>query len=76
MKKIDGQFILSNTDVKRIEAHTRALARKARFDGDIKAYLDTKTGEIWYEEFVGYGGELDHEDFEFICYAPCYSWRG
>lgn len=75
MKKVKGIYILSNTDRKRIKAHTRALAREAAYDGHIEAWFDSSTGKVDYYEFVGSGGYMEApDDCECICWEECSSW--
>lgn len=78
MRKVNGEYILSNTDKKRIAAHCRAMARSHRYNGFIKAYLDTRDGEIIYEEFVG-DGWIESDYLEFVDCAECHDaawWNG
>ena len=49
----NGRYTLSKSDKKKIEAHARAIAKKAAYDGAIEAWLDFETGEIHYMECVG-----------------------
>lgn len=53
MKQVNRLYQLSATDIKRIEAHTRAIARKASYDGHIEAWFDQETGRVDYYELVG-----------------------
>lgn len=70
MKKISGKYILSATDIKRISAHCRAIARDCSFSGHVSAYFDNEDGEVFYREFVGDGGYLEGRTFEHVytCY--------
>ena len=70
MKKINGKYILSATDKKRISAHCRAIARGERFFGHVTAYFDNEDGEVFYREFVGQGGYIAGETIEHVytCY--------
>lgn len=67
MKKVNNVYQLSNTEIAKISAHTRALARKysGNYDGRVAAYFDHSTGEVIYEEFVG-SGWLQGADLEEI----------
>lgn len=49
----NGRYVLSESDKKKIEAHTRAIAKKAAYDGAIEAWFDFETGEVRYMECVG-----------------------
>lgn len=66
MTNHDGRYVLSETDKKKIEAHARAIARKAAYDGAVEAWFDRETGEILYMECVGsdyYASESDAMEF-------------
>ena len=54
MTNHNGRYVLSESDKKKIEAHTRSIARKAAYDGAIEAWFDFETGEIRYMECVGF----------------------
>ena len=64
MKKINGEFILSKTDIKKAEAHTRALAReqKGQYSGHIECMFDSGTGRFHYFEHVGTGSYTPETD--------------
>ena len=53
MRNRNGQYVLSESDKKKIEAHARAIAKKAAYNGAIEAWFDSETGEIRYMECVG-----------------------
>lgn len=53
MSNHDGHYVLSESDKKKIEAHARAIAKKAAYDGAIEAWFDFETGGIRYMECVG-----------------------
>lgn len=53
MSNHNGHYVLSESDKKKIEAHARAIAKKAAYDGAIEAWFDFETGEIRYLECVG-----------------------
>ena len=53
MSNHDGHYVLSESDKKKIEAHARAIAKKAAYNGAIEAWFDSETGEIHYMECVG-----------------------
>lgn len=68
MSNRNNCYVLSETDKKKIEAHARAIARKAAYDGAVEAWFDRETGEILYMECVGsdyYASESDA--MECIC---------
>lgn len=69
MKKINNRYVLSPTDIKRAEAHTRALARKTCPGGSVQAWFDWETGEVWYREFYGNSTYLveGYETIQHIC---------
>lgn len=69
MKKINGQFVASTTDIKRAQSHCNALARKAAFDGNIEAWLDQSNGIIRYIENIGNGYSGGNTDMKLIAYA-------
>lgn len=74
MKKVNGEHKMSATEIKRVEAHTRALARKARFDGCIEAWFDRSNGTVRYYELVGDSWmATDCDDMEFICSESCHA---
>lgn len=64
MKKVNGEFVLSKTDIKKAEAHTRAIARKQKgqYSGHIECIFDSSTGEFYYCEHVGFGGYTQETD--------------
>lgn len=70
MKKINGKYTLSATDIKRISAHCRAIARGCTFSEHVTAYFDNESGEVFYREFVGCGGYIVGESIEHVytCY--------
>lgn len=75
MKKVNERYVLSNTDRSRIEAHTRAIARRKRYDGEIQAWFDCITGIVEYHELVGQSYLVAETDnWEQIAWAPCRSW--
>ena len=53
MTNRNGCYVLSKSDKKKIEAHARAIAKKAAYDGAIEAWFDSEIGEIRYMECVG-----------------------
>ena len=71
MKYINGRYQLSKTDIKKAEAHTRAVARShnGNYDGYIACYFDIYTGKFIYYEFVG-NGRLESDRLEHIYSAP------
>lgn len=71
MKNINGIYTPSNTDVKRISAHCRAMARTRNYNGHVSAYVDTRDGEVIYEEFVGNGGYITGEYLTHVYTAQC-----
>ena len=75
MKKINNKYALSATEKKRIAAHTRALARKASYDGQIEAWFDTETGSIRYNELVGSSYTVAAPQMELIASEDCHSFK-
>lgn len=53
MKKLDGKYVPSTTDIKRAEAHARAIASKADYDGCVEVWFDESNGEFRFCECVG-----------------------
>lgn len=53
MKKIANAYIASATDIKKAMAHTRAMARKAPYDGAIECWFNPENGKFLYMECVG-----------------------
>lgn len=70
MKKLNGSFLLSATDIAKIESHTRAMARKACYDGSVEAWFDHESGKTYYYEMVGQSYmRFDNDDMECIYVA-------
>lgn len=68
MSNHNGHYVLSESDKKKIEAHARAIAKKAAYDGAIEAWFDFETGEIHYMECVGSDYYMsDSHTMERIC---------
>lgn len=75
MRKINGVYILSPTDIKRIEAHTRALAKQAHYYGYIEAWFDSSTGKVNYYELTDNDYMVSSsDDDKCICCASCAPW--
>lgn len=53
MKKLDGKFVPSKTDIKMAKSHARAIARKAHYDGSVEVWFDTDNGEFHFHECIG-----------------------
>lgn len=78
MKKVNGEFILSNTDIKKAEAHTRALARKQKgqYGGRIECMFDSKTGDFHYFEHVGTGSYTPETDtLKYVYHATVHEFE-
>lgn len=77
MKKIDGKYVLSATDIKRADAHARAIARSAVYDGHVECWFDWGLGEFRWYEFTrdAYIRPEDHETIQFICSERCFRTR-
>ena len=74
MKKINNEFKLSKTDIKRIEAHTRALARNEDFDGYVEAWFSRETGTIKYIELLLNSYiSTEGENWDCISSVRCYA---
>lgn len=72
MKKVNDQYVLSNTDRNRIAAHARAIARRAAYTGTVEAWFDRSTGQIHYCELTSGGCmEARDDDMENIYTAYC-----
>lgn len=71
MKNICGNYIPSNTDIKRISSHCRAIAKSRIYNGYVSAYVDTRDGEVIYEEFVGDGGYIVGDYLFHVYTAKC-----
>lgn len=64
----NSHYVLSETDKKKIEAHARAIAKQAAYDGAVEAWLNTETGEVSYMECVGLDYCVSESDaMERIC---------
>lgn len=75
MKIVDGIFEPSPTDLRRAEAHARAIARKAQYDGEIKVWFDRSSGQFSYLECVGNSYTVsDDPDCRCVYTASCRSW--
>lgn len=74
MKKINNVFVPSATDARKAMAHTRAMARKAPYDGTIECWFDPEAGRFLYVECVG-STYSESESLQYIGSAPCQSWR-
>ena len=66
MKKVNGFFVLSTTDKKRIAAHCRAIAKKAVYAGYVEAWLNTESGRVDYVELIGLEYVVASENMELI----------
>ena len=75
MKKINNKYALSATDKKHIAAHTRALARKAAYDGQIEAWFDTTTGSIHYRELGVNSYTVAGPEMELIASEDCHAFK-
>lgn len=77
MKKINGRYVPSATDIKRAQAHTRAIARKAVYDGHVECWFDWELGEFAWNEFCtdAYIRPEEWETIEFINSERCYRTR-
>lgn len=77
MKKINGKFVPSATDIKRAQAHARAIAKSRSYDGCIDVYFDAVFGRFEYHELVGNGYILPNnpEEYQFVYSAECRSWN-
>ena len=62
----------SRTRIERAKAHTRAMARRFNYDGEVQCYYDKVSDEFFYEEFVGNGGWIQGDDIVFIASARVY----
>ena len=68
MTNHNGRYVLSKSDKKKIEAHARAIARKAAYAGAVEAWFDFETGGIRYMECVGSDYYVsDSNSMEQIC---------
>lgn len=77
MKKVNGEFILSSTDIRKAKAHTRALAKKQKgqYGGHIECMFDSRTGEFHYFEHVGNGSYTSEtEELKYIYSATVYEF--
>ena len=74
MKKINNVFAPSATDARKAMAHTRAMARKAPYDGTIECWFDPEAGRFLYVECVG-STYSESESLQYIGSAPCQSWH-
>lgn len=76
MKKINGIYQLSNTDIKKIEAHARALARDSAYAGSIEAWFNPTSGEIRWFELIGNDYIIDEGKEQIcVCSVPCCSFN-
>ena len=69
MKKVNGQFVASATDIKRAQSHCNALARAAAYDGSIEAWINKSNGTIQYIEHVGNDYSVGDNDMQLIAWA-------
>ena len=53
MKKLEGKFVFSKTDIEMAKSHARAIARKAHYDGSVEVWFDSDNGEFHFHECVG-----------------------
>lgn len=72
MKKENGRFVLSKTDKEKVAAHTRAMARKAAYNGYVEARFNTENGNVRYYELADYNSYIEAgESMEFVYSAEC-----
>lgn len=71
MKKINGKFELSKTEIKKAAAHARAMARKRVHNGTIEAYFNTETGEVFFDEHLPNSWDEYSEEVDRICVYRC-----
>lgn len=71
MKKVNGEYVLSKTDIKRICAHTRAMAKTETDDGHLETWFYPAAGTFNYLECIGDGGYFvdEHDAYIYICSA-------
>ena len=74
MKKINGVFTPSATDIQKAMAHTRATANKAPYDGTIECWFNPENGKFLYVECVG-STYSESDALKYIGSASCRSWR-
>lgn len=73
MKKIAANtYAASATDSKKAMAHTRAMARKAAYDGMIECWFNPENGQFIYTECVGESW-TESNSLVYVGFAPCYS---
>lgn len=66
MKKVNGVFVLSSTDKKKISARCRAIAKSAAYAGYVEAWFNAASGRVDYVEIVGLGYVEASENMELI----------
>lgn len=72
MKKINGKFELSKTEIKNAAAHARAIARNCNHNGTAEAYFDTNTGEVFFEEHLPNNWSEHGTEVVRICAYRCF----
>lgn len=68
MKKLEGKFVPSKTDIKRAKAHARAIAKNAHYSGAVEVWFDSDNGEFHFHECTGsnYIVSNDPETYYFV----------
>ena len=66
MKKVNGFFVLSTTNIKKISARCRAIAKKAAYTGYVEAWFNAESGRVDYVELIGLDYIEASENMELI----------
>lgn len=66
MKKVNGFFVLSATDKKKISERCRAIAKKAAYAGYVEAWFNAESGSVNYVELIGLDYIEASENMELI----------
>lgn len=66
MKKINGQYEPSKTEIARAQAHARRIAAGKTYDGTIEVLFSRYTGEFLFLENEGDGNYTEFKDEEYL----------
>lgn len=66
MKKIDGKFEPSKTEIAGAQAHARRIAAGKPYDGTIEVLFSRYKGEFLFLENDGYNNYTEFKDDEYL----------
>ena len=77
MRKVNGVYVPSGTDIRHAEAKTRAIAkqRKGQYDGEVQCWFNEDSGKFSFDECDNHNSWRIDNGIRFICAATVFSWR-